>query len=1115
MLVDPGSRRHIATSEQQLSNKEKCNISLMTASGDRVGATTKGVIKTSVATNMGSLDIEMKEVLLLQGAKINLFSTTKVIEDGAEVVLRKTDPIIKLKNGPEIRLEYKGGQFYMGGRKDTSVCAALKDDILEWHLKLGHPSPSQLIESSKVTTGIPNNVVKHIKEFHCEECEKAKAHKMPYTTHNYDENPIIRTTEPNELIHIDMMDIGTASISGCRYALVVKDDYTKLTYVYATITKSQGEVGAKMIHHHNTHGRTKAVRMDNGAEFFEYRKWCIEHDIRVELSPPYTPQMNATVERENRTLAERTRATLASAGLGTELWYLAMRDAAWKLDRSYTRSIKMTPYERKTGKKPDLNYNVAFGTKVIVTTKPKPVGKLADRGTIGIYVGHATRAEGLGGYKILIGRKMIITREIKTLKGEAMPINNEHLKETSETSPDDAEEVEATKTMTHQGAHTPAQTPQEEPAAEAEEQQPQAEQPTPAEEQQPQAEQPTPEVEPPQAAARTTTSRFGEFNSLRRTELMSGNQGMSYNDMRKQCGLEWSSIRDNFGAGWPIAGVPESTATKQAYDLFNSATVKPNKKFKNAPLQANEVQTMCLSMAAVQMQYDEAMNTPESDEWTKAVDTEFFALIEKGVFTVEQRENVRDKIISTRWGMTRKADGRYRARLVARGFEQEETGVSTYAPTSQVISVRSMIVEACLNDEELHAADISTAFLYADLESEVYVKPPQGWEQFVKRNYNKIAKIFHQENAVWKLLKALYGLRESPRLWGEFFFEWLREIGFKQSEADPCLWTRKDLKLSVFVDDVMMKGTQKAIDEFKAQLKEKFAIRDLGEVQTYCGIDIKRDRAKREIKLSQRGFIDKLLKETNMDHCKPVPTPMEGVLTKRLEGEAEATIPYRKIMGSLNWLSTSTRPDISFAVGILASYNNDPGATHETALKRVLRYLSGTRERGLVYRNLQKREVETFTDASWAPPGGGPEDRRKSHSGCVVQIGGNTVHWWSKRQKTAALSSVEAEYIALSDASKDAAHLYNILKFLQEDGPIQTPKIWCDNAGAITNVKDRRVSAALKHIDLRIHHVRDRIISGQLDIEYIPTVDQIADLLTKAATVGVQARLIDKLMGKN
>lgn len=456
----------------------------------------------------------------------------------------------------------------------------------------------------------------------------------------------------------------------------------------------------------------------------------------------------------------------------------------------------------------------------------------------------------------------------------------------------------------------------------------------------------------------------------------------------------------------------------------------------------------------------------------------------------------------------RNADGhisRFKARLVAKGFTQipGQDFTYTFAPLARWDSIRTLLAIAASQDLHLRHIDIKTAFLNGPLDEEIYMRAPE-----------------FAGSGIWKLQKGLYGLKQAGRQWYLTFNEKYTTLGFKRLETDWSVHVRQknDIKSmsTTSVDDILL-GTldEDESDSITKELSGIFDITDNGEVEHLLGCVVIRYRSRRTIILSQTLFTTSILRQFGMEHSNAVSTPLppKTHLTaddcpKTDEERAEmASVPYCAVVGKVMYLANTTRPDLSFAVRELAKFMSNYGKAHWDAAKHLLRYLQGTRSLGLVLGNVDEPYpiFRGFSDSDWA---GGEE--RKSISGFMMVIGNSPVVWCSRQQVVVALSSCEAEYLALTQAACEAMWMR---QFLGELGfPTQGPtKIYCDNNGAIACAHDPHGHTKMKHIDIRLHFLRDYVNKGIIEVLRVDGKENRADLLTKALGRAMHKEAIEML----
>lgn len=494
---------------------------------------------------------------------------------------------------------------------------------------------------------------------------------------------------------------------------------------------------------------------------------------------------------------------------------------------------------------------------------------------------------------------------------------------------------------------------------------------------------------------------------------------------------------------------------------------------------------------------EEAWSGKDGDKWKKATDSEFQSLKDMKTWDlVESPANV--NIVGCKWvfKIKRNSDNsinRFKARLVAQGFSQEE-GIDfeeVFSPVVRYSTIRVLLSLAAILDLELHQMDVTTAFLNGDLDKDIYMKQPKGYIDL------------HHPNFVCKLRKSIYGLKQAARLWNIAFDSFLKQLKFKQIYADACVYIHSYehsgyVIIALYVDDLLILSNDvDLISKTKIMLNSKFCMIDQGEAHCILGMTIKRDRQKRCLWVSQPKYLEGILHRFGMEDCNPVSTPLDvSQKFRRLKADEDAFNKeiYQAVIGCLTYAMTATRPDLASAVGILSRFMSNPGIEHWQGVKRILRYLKGTIDYSLFFDGSSNEVVLTgYADADHA----GDLDTRRSTSGYVFLLGSCCVSWRSKQQPTVAKSSTEAEYIALSGASDECIWLRRLLTEIgfQQKLPLV---LFEDNRGAIDLSKNPKFHDRTKHIDVHFHSCRERVQNGDISVLHCPSDQMVADIMTKA-----------------
>ncbi|GJV66525.1 retrovirus-related pol polyprotein from transposon TNT 1-94 [Tanacetum coccineum] len=427
-----------------------------------------------------------------------------------------------------------------------------------------------------------------------------------------------------------------------------------------------------------------------------------------------------------------------------------------------------------------------------------------------------------------------------------------------------------------------------------------------------------------------------------------------------------------------------------------------------------------------------------------------------------------------------------KARLVAKGYRQEE-GIDfeeSFAPVAWIEAIRIFIANAATKNMIIYQMDVKTAFLNGDLQEEVFVSQPEGFEDPDNPTH------------VYRLKKALYGLKQAPRAWYDTLSKFLMANKFFKGAVDPTLFTRKSgkhiLLVQIYVDDIIFASTDhNACNIFSKEMSSKFQMSMMGQMSFFLGLQVSQSPG--GIFINQAKYALETLKKYGMDLSDPVDTPMVDrlKLDEDLLGIPVDQTRFRGMVGSLMYL-TASRPDLVFAVCMCARYQAKPTKKHLEAIKRVFRYLKGTINMGLWYPKDNAMSLTAYADADHA----GCQDSRRSTSGSAQFLGDRLVSWSSKKQRSTAISTTEAEYIAMSGCCAQILWMRSQLK----DYGFEFNKIplYCDNKSAIALCCNNVQHSRSKHIDIRHHFIREQVENRVVELYFVETNYQLADILTKA-----------------
>jgi Reverse transcriptase (RNA-dependent DNA polymerase) len=489
--------------------------------------------------------------------------------------------------------------------------------------------------------------------------------------------------------------------------------------------------------------------------------------------------------------------------------------------------------------------------------------------------------------------------------------------------------------------------------------------------------------------------------------------------------------------------------------------------------------------------FTDAINRPDGKQWWDALCAEIKAVIQNQTWDLVDLPPGK-RAIPLKWVFRVKRDAKgnfekYKARIVVKGYSQV-AGLDfneTFAPVVRVESVCVIFAIAAANDLYILHIDCKNAFLNGESDVDIYVYQPEG---FVDSNF---------PHKVLYLNKSLYGLKQAPHIWYLYLCGIIIDLGFVALESDPCIYIRGQLLVAVYVDDIKVVGNQQDCEAFYRELAKHIKVENQGPIKSFLGIDVIQDWDKHLIAINQSAYIDYLLADAGLSDAKSAGSPLDPSLPllKAKPGDKMANEKYyQHVTGSLNHLAVYTRPDIAFAVSKLAQFNSAPTATHLKAAMHILRYLKGTRNLCLVY----KRQPSTvnmvgYSDADW----GSDENDRISYTGYAFAVHGGLASWSSHKQTTVANSTMQSEYMALSEASREAVAR---AQFFEELNIASMPVVLLSDNEAALDLADGTTTnhRKSKHIDIRYHQVCHFVEEGKVEVSHIASKYQIADIFRKA-----------------
>lgn len=1138
--LDSGASMHVTGNKSLLFDVRKGpNSQITTANGRSLPVNAQGAI-----TLPGNK--RLSEVLYVPGLCKNLLSVGRLADEGHFTLFGAKNCWVFAQDKPT-KVLFTGSRSHsnslyrlntsLSGNANLSPPLSLNLATLTppgltelWHKRLGHLNFQTLYNFSRqgLVTGLPL-----LKKVHttCEPCILGKQHTHAIPRHSFSQ-----TSRPLELIHSDLCGpFPHTSLKRSRYLLTFIDDYTRRTWVYFLATKDETFKTFRQFQQlteKQTSLKISCLRTDRGGEYLstDFNSYCDEQGIHHHLTAAHTPQQNGIAERKNRHLCETMRTLLFGANLPTILWEEALRTSNYIGNRMPHRALhKITPFQRFTGNKPDVSHLKVFGCRAYIHIKSGT--KLQPKSLISTFIGYDDQSKAYRCYdsnrsKIIISRDVVFNEDVL---GIPSPF---------------ASNVEAydeldhflllngiSESLTIGKANPPSffGTDQSQPSSQS--------QLSPG--LQSISTQDTNVSLSDSQSIRSIDNRPGLISTPTLTHTTTTSSGTSHPSPTTMCPPSTSTQSSSAPDCDSNHSLPSPTSTPLITDnqnfpisdhisepdpSFDVSQYPPRRstRFRKQSVKLDdyilsvtpENFDICLTDMDQEIMGDNLTYNEASRHkgWINAMRDEITSIHHNYTWDLVPLPPGK-KTITAKWIYKTKPGllgetPRLKARLVARGFQQRH-GIDfdeVFAPVVKWSTIRTLTARAAKLGHKIHHLDVKTAFLYGTLDDEVYMEQPEG---FVEPG---------QEHKVCRLRKALYGLKQSPRQWYKRINDFLLSQGFNRSDSDHNLYYKgvgdDQTLLLIYVDDLFLTGgDEEDIEWVIQQLSKEFALTNLGIAHKYLGVEFLHLPEGKF--LHQTAYALQLLADYGMTDCRPnnVPLPAGIHLLSNMDSPPVDSTNYCQIVGKLIFLTT-TRPDLAYSVGLVSRFMSKPQAAHLDAVHHILRYIKKTPKYGLFYASNDTKPVQGFTDADWAAC----HETRRSTGGYCFKLAGAAITWQSKRQPTVAKSSTESEYVSLSVGASEAAWLRRLLRELPSSSsstpsslPIhltssqirmdlqatQPIQVHCDNQSAIKLAKNPVFHARTKHIEVHHHFVRERLLRGEIELHYISTDDQPADIFTK------------------
>lgn len=924
--------------------------------------------------------------------------------------------------------------------------------VVDHHARFGHIN-DKYVDQTLTSTGSMSHPRTNAHTIdNCPACRTAKSTKQSFKPIEH------RATHPNAIIHMDVVGPMPRSLGGANYFVLFTDDATTMRAAFPLAAKSQAF--DKFIECRSTFemmsGRPiQAVHSDNGGEFDsnQFNQYLRQAGIRVERSAPYEPQSNGRAERSNRTVLELIRANLHHACMPETFWAEALAYVIHTLNHTANAISPQSPLTSFTGLPRSVNHLRPFGCRAYA--KVAPADKLSSRVKDLIMLGYD---ESITNYRLYdpSARTASIFRHV-TFDETLFPYRTQHTTPANSTAltrpqfspifdPDHIDNAAAIQ---------PHGLPNNPPAVPAF--------PLPA--------------APPPAVPHNNIVRIPD----------SPDSDEDDNNPPEQRRPNFFNIPPPN----PAVGPPRASNHSNHYDRVHSGNILPpnNQRQRKPPQHMLQSFTNTEPDLSDTPTYKSAVSGPNASQWQAAIAREIESLRTKQTYTVVTLPPGAHAF-NSKWVLKLKRDRdgnplKFKARAVAMGNTQTEDEYDdTFGPVANIDTIRLAIAVATTRGWTIHLIDIVGAYLNAPADKDLYMRPPPGYADS------------SDPNRVWLLLKSIYGLRQSAYLWHQELLRALAEINFKPASMDQCLFVNDNASalVIVYVDDILIAGDEGTVSAIKSHLTKRFEATDSGAISFFLGIAF--ERTQTTTSMSQKAYIERLAHNFGVTQAKPAHTPLPaGHSLHAASKELEDNGRYRTLMGGLLFLSTRTRPDVAYAVSILTQRQQKPTVNNMNAAKHVLIYLFTTRALKLTYHATPKQQqtLAFFSDASW----GDENIERFSISSYVVTYGGNLISFKCQKQKTVALSTVEAEFVSLAMTIQQAIWVLNLLSEMKERLH-ENAKVWCDNQGAITTaLNPLRFMPRTKHISIKLKYVAESAKALPISIEYCETAQMLADFMTK------------------
>ena len=1130
LVWDTGATQSIVRDDVPLEDEQPHVGRMFTGTGSHAASHTQGTLRLSSGVELG-------RVWRILSFSRNLLSVGRICDLGYRVTFDANQGLATDATG---RIRFTASRVASGlyvqdvalpPASSAHALLAERKDRFYYHCLFGHPADRTL---SKILSKFRISLPKALNgTFQCESCAFGKIKERPFKRRN-EYSPVA-----GGRWHLDTAGPLPMSLDKFKYFVLIIDEATRRiikTVLLARKGDIQKQLPAIIRESRLQEGvHVYAIRSDGAKEFksLALLEFLQEQGIRKETTIPH--KHCELAERVIQTVKNIARCILYQANLGINLWSHAIRFAATLYNMRPHASLNfLSPDEAfgATQQLHDIRKLPMFGSRAVYAEPDKTKTKgLNPPGKHCIYLGHNalgpvvldcnTRKSGNLGRTVQVFNGRFLSPEEATSLGIGIDPDN------GLYSYLDDDYIPPEEPLLSQSTNNATATPAS-PVANSVE---------------------VAEVSP---VARVPPS--SSVASTRGTSSRRKRKPVSYEETPEvidrcftaEAHLTSSSldktaasIRDRTRA--LLSRLP-GPFSPELIDVLSEASTDTEvlqeviRKLKYRSMRYREVSQECLltlsipDVLAFHMDHMPATEPKSFAQairhpcWRDAIQREMNSIREKGVYKLAPLPKDRLPLRST-WvfRIKRAEDGsiqKYKARLCIKGFRQVK-GMDfhlTFAPVGSRCALRLFLCVVVSRGWSLTHWDVSTAFLHGDLTETIYMLQPEGYKD--------------GSGKVWLLLKGLYGLKQAPRIWFRKISSVLLSLGFIQSTVEKCVFFTDSILVFLYVDDLLISAVSaQAYEWLKTKLFATFSMKDLGFPSQFLGFSI--SKISKGIAITGEKYINELLAKFNLAKVNPCATPMEsGIQLQPTDSDRPRPLEvqrYQELIGGLLYLSTNLRPDITYAVSSLSQFMNCAERKHWKAAKRILRYLSGTKNIGLQYissdnatairidtsgvASLKQRnrtccickkehpqtELSCLTDADYAA-----SFTRRSRTGYVCKMNSNIIMWRSRLQNVVSLSTCEAELYALVDGGLEMEFIRKLHFELSQLKPFEdhiTTKAWklrCDNQATIKAVQEPGSKVKVtKHIDVRHSWINEKLENKMIDLCYVSTKENVADMFTK------------------